>query len=222
MALNSKNDFDTSKLIASRINEINNVSGTPRSKSMLISLTLRTRDPNVSPVVDTVEGATVALIRNKLNNPISNYNSDNRSNLLINDPHSSIYISNQITLLKPASSLKVITNCYKTSSSDFRVLYKLIRPDSSEVEQSYEFFPGYSNLKDINGDGVGDTIIDTSFNDGTSDFFVGSTAEGEYSEYEFTADNLGQFVGFVIKIVMSGSNESRPLKFKDIRAIALA
>jgi len=222
LALNSKNDFDTSKLIASRINEINNVSGTPRSKSMLISLTLRTRDPNVSPVVDTVEGATVALIRNKLNNPISNYISDNRSNLLINDPHSSIYISNQITLLKPASSLKVITNCYKTSSSDFRVLYKLIRPDSSEVEQSYEFFPGYSNLKDINGDGVGDTIIDTSFNDGTSDFFVGSTAEGEYSEYEFTADNLGQFVGFVIKIVMSGSNESRPLKFKDIRAIALA
>ena len=178
---------------------------------MLISLTLRTRDPNVSPVVDTVEGATVALIRNKLNTPITNYISDNRSNLLINDPHSSIYISNQITLLKPASSLKVITNCYKTSSSDFRILYKLIRPDSSEVDQSYEFFPGYSNLKDINGDGIGDTIIDTSLNDGTSDFFVGSTAEGEYSEYEFTADNLGQFVGFVIKIVMSGTNEASPI-----------
>jgi len=222
LALNSKNDFDTPKLIASRINEINNVSGIPRLKSMLISLTLRTRDSNISPVIDTSEGATIALIRNKLNTPISNYISDNRSNLLINDPHSSIYISNQITLLKPASSLKVITNCYKSSSNDFRILYKLIRPDSSEVDQSYEFFPGYSNLKDINGDGVGDTIIDTSLNDGTSDFYVGSTAEGEYSEYEFTADNLGQFVGFVIKIVMSGSNEARPLKFKDIRAIALA
>ena len=101
-------------------------------------------------------------------------------------------------------------------------MYKLIRSDSSEVDQSYEFFPGYSNLKDINGDGIGDTIIDASLNDGTSDFFVGSTAEGEYSEYEFTADNLGQFVGFVIKIVMSGTNEARPLKFKDMRAIALA
>jgi len=222
LSLNSKNDFDTPKLIASRINEINNLSGTPRLKSMLISLTLRTRDSNISPVIDTVEGATVALIRNKLNNPISNYITDNRSNLLINDPHSSIYISNQIILLKPASSLKVITNCYRSSSNDFRVLYKLIRPDSSEVDQSYEFFPGYSNLKDINGDGIGDTIIDTSLNDGTSDFYVGSTTEGEYSEYEFTAENLGQFVGFVIKIVMNGSNEARPLKFKDIRAIALA
>jgi hypothetical protein len=222
LSLNSRNDFDSPKLIASRINEINNVSGLARLKSMLISLTLRTRDPNVSPVVDVTEGATVALIRNKLNTPISNYISDNRSNLLINDPHSSIYISNTITLLKPASSLKVITNCYKSSSNDFRILYKLIRPDSSEVDQTYEFFPGYNNLKDINGDGIGDTIIDTSLNDGTSDFYVGTTAEGEYSEYEFTANNLGEFVGFVIKVVMSGSNEARPLKFKDIRAIALA
>jgi hypothetical protein len=222
LSLNSKNDFDSPKLLASRINEINNITGISRLKSMIISLSLRTRDPNVSPVIDVVEGSTVALIRNKLNKPIANYIEDDRTNLLLNDPHSSVYISNQVNLLKSASSLKVITNCYKTSSSDFRVLYKLIRPDSSEVEQSYEFFPGYSNLKDINGDGVGDTIIDTSLNDGTSDFFVGSTSEGEYSEYEFTADNLGEFVGFVIKIVMSGTNEARPLKFKDVRAIALA
>jgi hypothetical protein len=220
--LNAKNDFDSTRLISSRINEINNVQSTPRLKSMLISLTLRTVDVNVSPVIDLVEGSTVALIRNKLNSPISNYVTDDRSNILLNDPHSSIYISKQINLLKPASSLKVITNCYKSSSSDFRVLYKLIRPDSSGVKQSYEFFPGYSNLKDINGDGIGDTIINESLNDGTPDFFVGSSAEGEYSEYEFTADNLGQFVGFVIKIVMSGSNEAKPLKFKDIRAIALA
>jgi len=222
LSLNSKNDFDSPRLIASRINEVNNITATTRLKSMIISLSLRTRDPNVSPVIDVVEGSTIALIRNKLNKPILNYVSDSRSNLLINDPHASVYISNQINLVKPASSLKVITNCYTSSSNDFRVLYKLIRADSSEVDQSYEFFPGYSNLTDINGDGIGDTVIDTSFNDGTSDFFVGSTPEGEYSEYEFTADNLGQFVGFVIKIVMSGTNEARPLKFKDIRAIALA
>lgn len=222
LSINSKNDFDSPRLVSSRINEVNNITGTSRSKSMLISLSLRTKDPNVSPVVDVVEGSTVVLIRNKLNKPIANYISDNRSNLSINDPHSSVYISNQINLVKPASSLKVITNCYSSSSSDFRVLYKLIRPDSSEIDQSYEFFPGYSNLNDINGDGIGDTVIDTSLNDGTSDFFVGSTPEGEYSEYEFTADNLGQFVGFIIKIVMNGTNEARPLKFKDIRAIALA
>lgn len=222
LALNSKNDFDSTKLVASRINEINNLSNMPRSKSMVLSLTLRTNNINVSPVIDLVEGSTVALIRNKLNNPISNYVIDSRTNNLINDPHASIYISKQVTLLKPASSLKVITSCYKTSSSDFRVLYKLIRPDSSGVEQSYELFPGYGNLKDINGDGIGDIVIDQSLNDGTPDFFVGSTYDDKYAEYEFTANNIGQFVGFVIKIVMNGSDESRPLRFKDVRAIALA
>ena len=167
-------------------------------------------------------GASFSLIRNRLNSPISDYASDSRSNALSNDPHASVYISNQINLLKPATSLKVLTNCYNSPNNDFRVLFKLIRPDSNGVEQSYELFPGYSNLRDVNGDGVGDVVIDTLLNDGSSDFFVGSSAEGEYSEYEFTANDLGEFVGFSIKIVMSGSNEATPLKFKDIRAVALA
>ena len=46
--------------------------------------------------------------------------------------------------------------------------------------------------------------------------------ENEFREYEFTIDNLDEFVGFQIKIVMSGTNEARPPRFKDLRAIALA
>ena len=44
----------------------------------------------------------------------------------------------------------------------------------------------------------------------------------EFSEYQFSVDNLEQFEGFVIKIVMSSTNESQPVKLKDFRAIALA
>jgi hypothetical protein len=40
---------------------------------------------------------------------------------------------------------------------DFRVLYKLFKPDSSGVDQSYILFPGYTNLTDTDGDGYGDT-----------------------------------------------------------------
>ena len=83
-------------------------------------------------------------------------------------------------------------------------------------------FPGYDNLKDTNGDGYGDTVIDPSKNSGRSDSFVRASNDDEFLEYQFTADNLDQFTGFAIKIVMSSTNEAKPVKFKDIRVIALA
>ena len=46
-------------------------------------------------------------------------------------------------LSKPASSLKVILGAYRPASSDIRVLYSLVRDDSSEIEQEFELFPGY-------------------------------------------------------------------------------
>ena len=221
ISLNTKNDFDSTRLVASRLNELEYLQQMPRYKSLIVSLSMVSRNGNVSPVIDLANGASLTLIRNRLNTPISDYASDSRSNALSNDPHASIYISKQINLTKPASSLKVLTNCYNSPNSDFRILFKLVRPDSNGVEQSYELFPGYNNLRDVNGDGIGDVVIDTLLNDGSSDGFVGSSDEGKYSEYEFTANNLGEFVGFSIKIVMSGSNEATPLKFKNIRAIAL-
>ena len=35
-------------------------------------------------------------------------------------------------------------------------------------------------------------------------------------------DELEQFTGFQVKIVMSGTNEARPPRFRDLRVIALA
>ena len=51
---------------------------------------------------------------------------------------------------------------------------------------------------------------------------VKSSAEGEFNDYEFSIDELEQFTGFQIKIVMSGTNEARAPRFKDLRVIALA
>jgi len=41
-------------------------------------------------------------------------------------------------------------------------------------------------------------------------------------EYEYSANNLGSFTGFVIKIVISGTNQAYAPRFDDLRCIALA
>ena len=46
--------------------------------------------------------------------------------------------------------------------------------------------------------------------------------QSKFSEYQFTANDLEQFTGFVIKIVMITTNESEAPRFRDFRAIALA
>ena len=49
-----------------------------------------------------------------------------------------------------------------------------------------------------------------------------SVNDNDFREYEFTANDLDEFVGFQIKIVSSGTNEAYPPRFKDLRVIALA
>jgi hypothetical protein len=161
-------------------------------------------------------------LNNIINNPVQDYASDNSVNSIFNDPHAAIYVSNTIRLSQPATSLKVILSAYRHSSSDFRVLYSLIRPDSSEVSSSFELFPGYNNLTvDNNQDGYLD-VIDSSKNNGLPDTFVPASLDDQFLEYEFSANNLGSFTGYTIKIVMSGTNQAYVPRIKDLRTIALA
>ena len=51
---------------------------------------------------------------------------------------------------------------------------------------------------------------------------VPASKENEFRQYEFSIDNLEEFIGYKIKIVMSGTNEAKSPRFKDLRTIALA
>lgn len=219
--LNQINRLSSTRLVCSEINETNRLTELPKNRSTTLAVQFSSQDPNLSPVLDTQNGVLI-LQRNRLNSPITNYVTDSRVKLTSGDPHSAIYISNRIDLKQPATSLKVLVSAYRHSSADFRVLYRLFRPDSSEVEQSYELFPGYDNLKDLNGDGFGETIIDSSLNSGRADAFVPSSRDNQFLEYQFSVDNLDKFTGFAIKIVCSGTNEAYAPRFKDLRVIALA
>ena len=158
------------------------------------------------------------------NNPIGleNYASDSRTNQLEDDPHGSIFVTRRVDLEQPATSLKVLVGASVQPEADFRVFYRLFSADSSEVSQTYRPFPGFKNMIDTDGDGFGNTAIDLALSDGRPDKFVSPNEFDRFSEYQFTADDLEQFTGFAIKIVMISTNESYSVKLKDFRALALA
>ena len=66
-----------------------------------------------------------------------------------------------------------------------------------------------------------DFVIDPNKNDGTSDTFILASVDGEFLEYQYTADNLDLFTGYTIKIVMSGTNQAYPPRLKELRTIAI-
>ena len=215
---NQINRLSSPRLLCSKPNELSRLTGLPRNKSITLLTRFSTTDPNLSPVLDTMNGA-FRLLRNRLNSPVSNYATDTRSNNISGDPHATCYISQKVNLKQASTSLKVLIGAYRHPSADFRVLYRLFKTDSDQIEQSYELFPGFDNLRDV---GIDKIIVDPSLNNGKPDVFVPASQEDEFREYEFTVDNLDEFIGFQIKIVSSGTNEAYPPRFKDLRAIALA
>jgi hypothetical protein len=215
--LNSLNTLKSVRLVCSKENETEYLSNLPRNKSFTTGITLSTADSNLSPII-FLDTAFTEFISSRLNSPVSDYASDGRSNSILDDPHAVVYVSKAVNLVQPATSLKVILSAYRHESADFRVLYSLFRPDSSEVEQSFELFPGYDNLTST---ASGLSVVDSSRNNGKPDSFVSSSLDNQFKEYEFTANNLGLFNGYVIKIVMSGTNQAYPPRIKELRTIAV-
>ena len=215
--INQSNIFTDLRMICSEENQNEYLTQLPRFKSFTAGVTFNTENENVSPYLNIKE--TIAEFSNsRLNNPIEDYSSDNRVNSIATDPHSAIYYSNPVILKQPATTLKVLLSAYRHESADFRVLYSLSRSDSNEVEQSFELFPGYDNLISTNS---GFKVVDSSKNSGLPDVRVPASIKNEFLEYEFTAENLDLFNEFSIKIVMSGTNQAEPPRFKDLRVIAV-
>lgn len=218
--LNAVTYFGSPKLVCSTVNEDAFITESPGGRSFTMEFLLSTNDARVSPVIDTIR-TNVILTSNLINNPVglttaSAYADDDRVRSLYNDPHAAVYISNPVGLQIPANSLKVILSASRNDTNDIRVLYQLFRVDGGT--QYYEFFPGYSNYQ-VDGQGI-KRVINPSRNDGSADSFVKQTSDRSFREYEYSVDDLPDFTGFVIKIVMAGTNQATPPLIKDLRAIA--
>ncbi len=205
-------EHDTSRLVASNINEANEMSSV---KSLETILTLNSINVNVSPVIDMDRASTV-LIANRLDNidsssdvyPTAEYVPSTEPE---GDNNSAIYITKSVQLENPATAIRVFFSANKVDTSEIKVLFKILRTDdtSSIDELGYTFF---------NDTGLPDAIPPNSL--GRDDF----------QEYSFSAgikddgigDALDEFISFQIKIVMQGTDAANPPKIKDLRAIALA
>ena len=223
VTLNEYNALSTPRLVASKLNEDEFVTGLPRNKSLTLNVTMNNNGTSaLSPVIRT-DTSFIELINHRINNPVGsdNYATSKSANSILDDPHAATYVSKTISLSRPATSLRVILSAYRDASADFRVLYSLERVDSDGIKQEFELFPGYKNTISSDEVGFGNQVIDPSKNDGRPDSFIPASLEDEFLEYQFTAENLDLFTGFTIKIVMFGTNQARPPRFKDLRTIAV-
>ena len=223
VVLNANNRVSTTRLVCSRVNELNqsqfeNVSG---RRSLTASVTMNTTDKNISPIIYLLETGTVTadLISNDINAPITNFASSDLVKSINEDPHNAVYVSNTVNLAQEASSLKVIFSAFRPESSDIRVLYSLIRDDSVGIDQEFELFPGFDNLESASDGST--KVVTPGLNSGRPDVRVPASEDGQFLEYEFTANDLGNFSGYRIKIIMSGTNQSASPIIRDLRTLAL-
>ena len=222
--INSINELETPRLVCSKVNETEFLDDIERNKSFTTAITFKTKDSdagkNVSPYL-YLDNAFTEFNTNRLNKPLDNkgYKNDPDLHSIFYDPHTAMYVSDVITLEKPANGLKVLLTASKTPESDFRVLYSLRNPGSSEINSEFILFPGWDNLKDTTGDGFGNQVKNPAKNSGRPDAKV--VSKGEFVEFQYTIDSTVDFTGYQIKIVMSGTNQAKVPKIKDIRTIAL-
>ena len=222
ISLNGITYFETPRIIASKINEDNQLTSLPGSKSFTTEYVLTSKDTNVSPMID-LDRLSMITTTNRLDQRTSDYRVDPKVNSRFNDPNGAIYITKRVDLENPATSLQVRFAAYRHVSNDIRVLYRLIRLDSPTSESTFELFPGFANLNDTTGDGFGDEVIDPKNNDGRPDKFIGaSRSDKDFRDYQFTVNDLVEFHGFQIKVIMTGTNQAKVPRIRDFRTIALA
>ena len=220
ITINQKNFFDSPRMIASKINEDANLTTIEGNKSMNMRLFLTSTDTRLSPVIDSQRVSSI-LTSNRVNNIITDYATDSRVDTIDEDPTGCQYISKEIVLENPASSIKIILTGHLTDVNDIRAFYCV--NNKPGLEPIFTPFPGYSNL---NSRGQ---IIAPENNNGESDVFViKSNTYGydsrdlDYREYTFTVDQLPSFRTYRVKLNLTSTSQCFVPRVKELRVIALA
>ena len=208
------NNFNTPRIVASRVNETGTLTELPGNRSFSLDLELSSNNSFVSPAID-LDRVNMVLTSNRLNDPISDWTENNTVKVSGEDPNAAIYITKKIELSNPANSIKVLFDAYRSSTSNIRVLYKIFTGDSDIDSVPYNLFPGYSNIDDLGN------VINITKNDGTSNVQVTPSIPNQFKEYEWFVDDLPEFTAFAIKVVMTGTNQATPPRIKGLRAIAV-
>ena len=192
--------FNSPQMVASAINETNEMGG---SKSFWNIVTLSTKNTKVSPVLDT-QRMSAFTITNRLNNPTSGNTPDFVADTASTGTSTSAtYCTKSIVLETASTSLDVRLTSNVRSTSKVKMYYRIIGSED-----------------DTTIDKVGWTPFNT---DGTEDLTVTPAEDNiSFKEYKYSVSGLKDFTTFQLKITMTGSISSYPPKIRDMRAIALA
>jgi hypothetical protein len=196
ISLNKLNYLDDPRMVASKANEYNLLSN---EKSFALELTLSTDNEDVSPVVD-LENPNVILISNLVDDKVDDFETASGPKIPGSDPNTAIYETKMINLEFVSNSLLVQFDGHREAEGDIRVFYKLIRGDGDDDHSTYVPF---------NTNGLPDKVVNSN------------RTRNTFSEYKFTAENTAQFKSFMIKVVMTSTNQAKPPRVKNFRAIAL-
>lgn len=111
------------------------------------------------------------------------------------------YITRQFNLANPANSLHVRFTINRPPGSFVDAYYRILKTDSTQTFDTILWKP---------------MALDATVDSGVS------SNPGEFKEFVYTADRIGSFTAFAIKLVMRGGNSAQVPKIKDFRGIALA
>ena len=196
VTLNKLNRLDSPRIVASKVNESGLLGG---NKSFALELLMETSNPDVSPLLD-LDTTNIIAVSNLVNSKVTDYETDARVRTPGADPNSGIYETKKIELEFASNSLFVQFDGHREAAADIRVFYKLFRKDGDDSSQVYIPF---------NTDGSPDKVVNPN------------ETENGFSEYKFTAENTPQFNGFMIKVVMTSTNQAQAPRIKNFRSIAL-
>jgi len=215
IALNDNNSLLTPKIVASGINETNEMGG---NKSFETTVQLSSTSDNVSPVLD-VDTLGVIGVQNRINNVsgITDVSIATAANFagsaeVLNafvdgteargDSNAAVYITKKVTLENPANSIHVLFDGYRAYDSN---------GNSSEIEIYYKVLGPDTNLQ----------FVDVGWSEATIKKAV-QPDQSDFKEYVYEIESLEDFNTFAIKVVMKSDSSSNVPFMENFRAIALS
>ena len=214
--INDNNRFTTPKLVASAINETNEMGG---AKSSELTIQLTTERNNISPVLD-LDSIGLLGIQNRINNvdSILDVSQASETNFVgetneitaayvdstrpMGDSNAAIYMTKRVTLADPAYGIHIYFDGYRAydnlgNASEIKVYYKVLGPDTNI--QFVDVGWVEASLKK-------DVLADAS----------------DFKEYLYEVESIEEFNTFAIKIVLQSKSSSNIPLIENFRAIALS
>ena len=216
ITLNDNNSLLSPKIVASGINETNEMGG---AKSLEVTASLSTTRDNISPVLD-VDSMGLIGVQNRINNIDSSSSlmydtagdftggDGNQLSTFVSsteargDKNAAVYCTKKVVLNNPANAIHVFFDGYKAHdnngvASEIEVYFKVVGPDSNMP---------------FNDVGWKEATIKNTVPADASDF----------KEHTYEIESLEDFNTFSVKIVLKSSNTSNVPFIENFRAIALS